>query len=333
MGRGPSTQYHLRMNDAYVMGTLTCIKPEIMKKRCKPSFPLVLNIEPTNRRNSNCYICIRQKSRLRNQDLAFDLFKKAIDEVASHGKLIMINLHKNGEPLLNNNIFSMIGYIKDRNASKTVHFNTNGILLAKENVVKLMDSGIDDVTISIDASRRETYEKIKRVKGFEELENNIRNFFKIKNSNGKRSPHTRVKIMEYKDTWGEIDEFVRKWKDIADEVQVTGVHNWSENIEGLETTDEKKDRRYPCCLLWYELVINADGSVSPCQFDWKNEYILGNIKNNTIANMWNGEKIQNLRRAQVKKDWKYGNICEKCITWAGGEDMSGWYSRRKDFYE
>lgn len=333
MGRGPSTHLHRNMNESYVRGTLTCLKPEVMKKRCTPSFPLVLNIEPTNRCNSRCYVCIREKSGLRNIDLPFKLFRKIIDEVSAHGRLIMINLHKNGEPLLHPDIFNMIEYIKLKNAAETIHFNTNGILLNAKNTQALINSGINDVTISIDAARQNTYEKIKRIKGFEELERNIREFFRIKNKSGFRLPHTRVKIMEYDDTWKEIGEFVDKWSGVADEVQVTGVHNWCEGIEGLKATDETRDARYACCLLWYELVINSDGTASPCQFDWKNEYIVGDVRVDSIANIWKSRKMRDLRKAQVNKDWAYGRICDKCITWAGAEDLSGWYKSERKFYD
>ena len=48
MGRGPSNQYHEPINEAYVEGSLTCLKPETIKRLINTDFPLVLNIEPTN---------------------------------------------------------------------------------------------------------------------------------------------------------------------------------------------------------------------------------------------------------------------------------------------
>ena len=60
----------------------------------------------------------------------------------------------------------------------------------------------------------------------------------------------------------EINLFREKWQGVADEVQVTGVHSWSGEINGLEVTDEQSVERYPCALLWYMLAINSNGKVA-----------------------------------------------------------------------
>ena len=57
MGRGPTKEYHKNMNPAYIKGTLTCLNPEYIKNNINTNFPLVLNIEPTNNCNLDCYLC------------------------------------------------------------------------------------------------------------------------------------------------------------------------------------------------------------------------------------------------------------------------------------
>ena len=52
MGRGPSKHFYAELNERFVEGTLTCLKPAVFKSRIKIDFPLVLNIEPTNDCNS-----------------------------------------------------------------------------------------------------------------------------------------------------------------------------------------------------------------------------------------------------------------------------------------
>ena len=82
MGRGPTELYHEPMDDAYVDGTLTCLKPSTIQNHISTEFPLVLNIEPTNACNLRCICCPRDKAVLRQGTnyLSVELFRKIIDE-------------------------------------------------------------------------------------------------------------------------------------------------------------------------------------------------------------------------------------------------------------
>ena len=66
----------------------------------------------------------------------------------------------------------------------------------------------------------------------------------------------------------EIELFFQKWSGIVDEVQVTGVHDWSGTIKNIRITDEQSKDRFPCTLLWYMMAINSNGKVSTCNVDW-----------------------------------------------------------------
>ena len=94
MGRGPTAKYHKEMMDGYVKGTLTCLAPDYIKNNINTDFPLVLNIEPTNACNLNCYICPRSRSLRKEGYMDFVLYRRIIDECGSYRKLKMINFLK-----------------------------------------------------------------------------------------------------------------------------------------------------------------------------------------------------------------------------------------------
>jgi len=333
MGRGPTVAYHKEMIEGYVTGTLTCLSAAYLKKRVSADFPLVLNIEPTNACNLNCYLCPRTKAPRKVGYMDFSLYERIISECAAHKKLKMINFHKDGEPLIHPRIFEMIRFAARKDVAEVLHLNTNGLFLDEPSSREFLGSGIDDVTVSVDASRRETFKKIKGADLLEKVEENVERLFRLKRELRLERPFIRVKIMEYEDTRGpEIKEFISRWKGIADDVQVTGVHNWSGAIDGLKVTDEVREKRYPCVLLWYMLAVNWDGRVSACNVDWDLSAAVGDLKEKTLGEIWNGTQIKRLRKAELAGRHDSAGVCRDCVVWAGGEDMTDWLGQKKEFY-
>lgn len=331
MGRGPTKNYYLAMNENFVEGSLTCLKPEVVEKRVTTEFPLVLNIEPTNACNAKCSYCPNGEV-AKNQGISFlkiDDFKKIINQIKSH-KLIMLNFHKDGEPLLHKKLPDMVAYAKEKNAAEVIHLNTNGIMINTKIGRGIIERGIDDITVSVDAAKEITYQKIKGITGLDKLNENIEKAINYRDKI-KSSTKIRVKIMEFDDVCPEeIDIFYEKWSSIADEVQVTGIHNWSGSID-VNVTDEKASHRYPCALLWYMLAINSNGKVSICNVDWDYSGVVGNIHSQDIKNIWNSESIKNIRRAHLNGEWDCPQVCRECVVWVSVGDMKEYLDTSVEF--
>lgn len=333
MGRGPTKKYHKEMMEGYIKGTLTCLSASFIKSNINMDFPLVLNIEPTNECNLRCYLCPRLKSKRDVGYMNFRLFTEIINECKQYRKLKMINFHKDGESLLHPKIFDMIRYAADSRVAQVLHINTNAVELDKKSAEAFVLSGIDDVTMSVDAARRETFSKLKGFDLLETVESNIRYILEFKRKKHFKKPFIRVKIMEFdKLSREEINEFIVRWRNIADDVQVTGVHNWSGAIKGLKVTDEIKPKRIPCVLLWYLLAINWDGKVSACNVDWNLSAVVGDMKDDSLHDIWNGEPIKRLRKAELWNNHDEAEVCRKCVVWASGDDLSDYFHQRSEFY-
>jgi len=331
MGRGLTVKYHKELNDKYERGTLTCLKSEVIKERINPEFPLVLNIEPTNDCDIFCYYCPRLKSKKRVGYIDFNLAKKIIDEAACYPKLTMLNFHKDGESLLHPKIDKIIKYAYSKHIEDTLHMNTNVVCLNDDMIKRLLDSGIDDITLSIDAFKTETFKKTKGKDLLHIVDRNVKRFVELRDKGGYRKPFLRAKIIEFQDTLDEIDDFDNYWKDIVDEVQVTGIHNWSGAIKNIEVTDEVSDIRTPCILLWYALVINWTGEVSICSVDWNSSALVGDVKQNSINEIWKSNILREVRRAELEGRHDFFKVCERCINWVAEEDLTDYFRERKEF--
>ena len=115
--------------------------------------PVCLYLETTNRCNLLCETCPRTFETLEPPaDMSWALFTRIVDQVPNVGRVV---LHGVGEPMLVKELPRMIRYLKDR--SIYVLFNTNGTLLQPKRFQELIDTGLDELRVSLDAADRESY--------------------------------------------------------------------------------------------------------------------------------------------------------------------------------
>jgi MoaA/NifB/PqqE/SkfB family radical SAM enzyme len=135
--------------------------------------PVKLDIENVSRCNFKCSMCVVSDwhKGQRAHDLSFDEFKAIIDEQEG---LVEIKLQGIGEPLMQGDeFFEMIRYARDK--AIWVRTTTNASLLhLRDNYKKLIDSGVNEVQISIDGADAETFEAIRRGSVFKQVVENCK---------------------------------------------------------------------------------------------------------------------------------------------------------------
>ena len=136
--------------------------------------PRELYVEVTNRCNSRCQTCIRTFELLEPlRDLTLAEFQAIVDQFPVLERVV---LHGIGEPLLNPELAAMIRYVKDQHPSAEVLFNSNAVLLDEDWQRALMDTGLDEFRISLDAATAATYARIRGIDAFDTVIENVRRF-------------------------------------------------------------------------------------------------------------------------------------------------------------
>ncbi|MBQ3800676.1 MAG: radical SAM protein [Treponema sp.] len=250
--------------------------------------PLHLDIEATSCCNQRCTFCDRQilveKGMLGSMD--FSLFTHIMDQFSEDNRLWGVKFSYRGEPLLNPRIPDMIRYAKSRGVLD-VYFNTNAMLLTEETCHKIIDAGLDRISVSLDGTDRESYEKVRIGAKFDTVVRNIETLLRVRDSLHSSIPKIRIQTVKLPG----IDEeaYAHKWKPFADEVAI------------LEYTDETRretgiDARWACPQLWQRLTIEWDGSVFACNNDSLRGLYLGNAAERSIHDCWHDERLMGIRR-------------------------------------
>lgn len=280
--------------------------------------PTVLLIETTNNCNLRCSICPRREMTRKIVDMPFWLFKKIIDETKNYTRFIW--LHHIGEPLIDPLLEKRIVYCKKNNIG--VGISTNATLLTKKKSEMLFRSGLDKIIICIDGVKKETYEKIRRNGNFEKTVNNIKTFLKMKEKTVNNNLYTMMQVIYMNETKEQIKAFKEIWgKYDVDEIVVKNFNTWGSQVGGIKELSKSefgyfKERhtkyRIPCYYLWHSLVVLSDGRVVPCCREYDAKIVLGDIKNQSLGDIWNGKSLQRLRREHL--EGKFNNdVCDHCI--------------------
>jgi len=97
--------------------------------------------------------------------LDFDLFRRVVDEAGP--SLVRIDFFNYGEAFLHKRAVEMCEYIKSRFPHIYLYTSTNGLALSEAQARRLVHSGIDEVTFSIDGASQPTYQRYRQRGSFD----------------------------------------------------------------------------------------------------------------------------------------------------------------------
>ncbi len=169
--------------------------------------PVCLYLEVTNRCNLFCQTCPRTFASVeRPADLSFEQFTHIVDQVPGLQQAVLQGI---GEPMINRELARMIRYLKARHVC--VVFNTNATLLLPGSKIarELIESGLNECRISLDAADGETYEKVRGLPKFDLVLNNVREFVRLKRELGAPLPRLSLWLVGLKETIHQLPDFVR----------------------------------------------------------------------------------------------------------------------------
>lgn len=197
--------------------------------------PLCLYLETTNRCNLLCTTCPRTYEELEPPaDLSWALFTKIIDQIPDLARAV---LHGVGEPMLVRNLPQMVKALKDRGTY--VLFNTNGTVLNDRNGRALIDAGLDELRVSLDASNRKSYLAVRGKDYFDRILKNVRRFRAMQEREGHALPRVSAWLTGLRETLPELPDFVRVAHDIGvREVYLQRMVFFDTNAIGMARPDQ-----------------------------------------------------------------------------------------------
>ena len=137
--------------------------------------PISILIDPSNRCNFKCSFCPTGHKELlksvgrEEKIMSINSMNKIVDDLIvwkqKTGKIPkQIGFYKDGEPLLNKNLFYFISKISKNNLTERTYLTTNAALLNETKCIELINSGLNEVRISVEHVHDEGYQDVTRTK-------------------------------------------------------------------------------------------------------------------------------------------------------------------------
>tara|TARA_B100000686_G_scaffold341072_1_gene417849 strand:- start:1541 stop:2626 length:1086 start_codon:yes stop_codon:yes gene_type:complete len=287
--------------------------------------PDILRLELTNTCNLSCPHCRHHSTEKRLPENYPEYYKHAyhisekqveeiFNEIGPYKPSVTLNVAN--EPLIAKSFKFAVEQVKKYGCSGT--FNTNGLLLNNDMCEFLVKNQFDSVNISIDAITKESLKKARGITAIDKLVRNVKRLVDIRGNNPLPRVGVTFVIMPYNEN--EIQGFIDFWKNIADVIRFTGyITDGRPDMTALPgVTPEKFPPRVPCKQIYRDIVIRANGDVTPCVITAESPeyYSMGNIfKDGGIKKVWNGKKFEEWRKKHNVSKWNDISYCKGCDYW------------------
>ncbi len=277
------------------------------------TFPSFVHVVLTYACNSRCVMCpytggLREK---KAKELGLfmdpDTFRCVVDECTQNNSFLRITA--GGEPLLHPDNIELIKYIQIKKVRSGII--TNGSVLNDDIIKALLDANCV-IEISVDGADKNTYEQVRKGLDWDKLIENIRRLKHLRTQAGSKSPI----IVSTVNQKGVNIEMVRQfWEPIADKVIIRKYLTWGviPNDQSADKTPLLEDQSGPCPYLFQRITIDLDGSIRMCNYDILGTISLGNVKTNSIKDVWNGDRLRGYRKEMMNRNWHALSLCDKCV--------------------
>jgi radical SAM protein with 4Fe4S-binding SPASM domain len=280
--------------------------------------PIFIKIETTDCCNLKCQYCHDGSVYRHNKFLNFEFYKNIVDTYKK--TLLEVSLYDQGEPLIDPNICSYIEYANKNNIGTVISTNLS-MDLPYEKIVTVVTSGLDYMQIAIDGITQSTYEIYRKGGNLEKVLCNLKTIIAIKKKFNMRTPVIEWQMIDF-----EFNRHEQKQaKDLASELGVDRFNIKPDCYGSYPDIDYCRENR--CLLLWSSFAVECNGFVSACLIKDDDSLYVGDLNQNSIAEIWHSEKFRNLRRFSIKKNDGY--YCRSCNKIDG---RVGRKSEKKDNY-
>jgi radical SAM protein with 4Fe4S-binding SPASM domain len=268
--------------------------------------PSLFNIELTNNCIMKCVMCPRTRHMTRPLGcMDFGLYKKALDELVEINPDFRNNdilwLHHFGESLLHPEFARCIAYASRMDVRTGLSINP--IMLKDRIIEELLSSRPYILYISLDGHDDQTFLEIRGIQATYEISKQRLLAFLGKKMQNRSKIIIVLSMIDFELNRSSIELSRSYWESVpgVDYFLAKSFTSWDGSAADINNLSDKgknpsADRSsVRCAMPWERMTVAWDGSVVPCCFDYNLKYVLGDLRKESLSDIWNGRRINKLR--------------------------------------
>ena len=342
------TKFFVPVGEGAGAGFYFLCNPLIRKFPRLARLPRYVEIEVTTICPRKCIMC--EHTYWKDQEerhLSLEEFKYIINQFP---RLRWLHLTGEGSSFINPDYPKMLEYAKSKNIC--VYLVDSFDHIPREALGKLIDLRVEGVYISLDAVKKETYEKIRIGCDFDRVMRNIKEFIELKKKKKSLLPEISFRYIVMKQNVEEMPQFIDLVASLGPrsllgeggrvdfvgnlefpEVKDFSVYELPPGIlksvvektkkYGLNTflshTETRRNPPIEQCICWLEPYITMGGYVIPCcnilmsnKRSVLREHSFGNIFKNSMKEIWNSERFIRFKNTVDNPHSKVPFLCTLC---------------------
>jgi MoaA/NifB/PqqE/SkfB family radical SAM enzyme len=300
------------------------------RRRTRLPGPVYAQLQTVDGCNGACLMCPHAAPSRPGEGRVMEpaLYERILEELGALGTVRSIVLMLQNEPLLDPLLAGRIRHARAVLGGRgRLAVVTNGTLLTPDRTTELLDAGLNGLDVSIDAYREETYRIIRPGLDFGLVQENAR--WLLAN---RRNAHVRIRFLVQRANEAECRDFVRYWRSLGAHVFVSGMTNRAGAVKGFDRLRSKPPLRArwrrkalgalgrlaPVCLAPFtSLCVLVDGRVILCCHDWMHAETYGNLATESLAELWNGDRLNGCRHLLWTHRPGEIALCRQCCRFGG----------------
>jgi len=212
------------------------------------------------------------------------------------------------EPLMLRDLRKYYRAMKQKGSE--INLNTNGLLLTQDLAEFFVDIRLDSISFSIDATCKETLQKLRGTDALERLHATVHMMLEVRGTGS--LPRIGTSMTLGKENEHEKDAFVANWLHHVDVVRINRMYDENFRLHRQQRVPE----RIPCEFLYTTMVVDFKGDVFLCCLDVYGKEKIGNVFEEGVSAIWNGERFTQIRSYHENGQYDKIPLCKNCETWS-----------------
>ncbi len=245
--------------------------------------------------------------------LNVELLQRLLGDLCQYDDVLVV-LGGFGEPLLHPDFAAILRHCREAGVFGLA-VRTNGLAMEQKAIQAMLDFDVDVVQVFIDAADAAGYREVQGFDGWDTVVRNMTTFDRMRRDAGKINPVLAASLTKARETFGALEPFHAHWLKFSGWAVIEGYSHHAGLMADRRVMSMAPPQRLPCRQLANRCTILANGLVVGCDRDFQGGYVVGDLNEQSLSQIWHDDRMASLRAAHRRADYSIHPMCADCEDW------------------